>query len=234
MSNPPTPPSLVDKAKADAEAKHKFRVEADHGRLRLVILALRRQVKNTTMLDRLLPCVNPVTSTLDRLPFTPQRVVTEENKTKLLHNHVAQAIWAWGKLARGEVPLIALAGSVNPVYDSMHLDLIERVAATGFKNWGAYPKDRNGAIHVLRTVAEERSIREERAAAQAKSLEAKARRADSLTQEEKDEPDAPSREGAGLRVLESKAGEVLREAGKKVKEGDDQDGAGSEKEGGAA
>jgi hypothetical protein len=166
------------------------RLAADKERLRKVILKLRTQVRNPSILDAFLSNLNPVTAIDGRLPFTPKKVVTTANKTLCLHNAIAHAVLSWGKLARGE------AEEPNP-----DLVLVEKIAETGFAKWGAYPKDRNSAIHVLRTATEEKQIRADRANATARALEMKANTRDvlievpavkptGLEQEEPNESDA--------------------------------------------
>lgn len=159
MSDPTV--SVAETMRLEMRAK---RVTDERDRLRKVIIALARQVKNRVIMDQFLGCVNPVTSVDGRLPFTPARVVTVEDKTMVLHNLIGHAILKWGRLARGE------SEETNP-----ELVEVETIAAKGFKNFGAYPKDKNSVIHVLRTVEEERKIRVARRAAGEKALEMKAR-----------------------------------------------------------
>lgn len=178
MSDPQTP--TADTLRLDRVAK-------DRARLRAVIVKLRTQVKNPAMLDAFLSGnLSPVTAIDGRLPFTPVKVITIPNKTMCLHNILGWAVLKWGFLARNE--------DGNPGHLNPELELLERIADTkgGFKVWGAYPKDRNSAIHVLRTAVEEKKIREDRAAAQEKALEQKLKIRDiAAAKAEDQEPPAP-------------------------------------------
>lgn len=139
-------------------------ISETNARIRRVILRLRSQVKNPSILDQFLSNLTRLTAIDGRLPFSPKKVVTVANKTMCLHNEVAYAILQWGAEARNESPSV----------QNDHLALLEKIAESGFKIWGAYPKDRNSAIHVLRTVTEEKALRDSRATAQEKALERKA------------------------------------------------------------
>lgn len=203
----PKPPTQAELIQRDLRNR---RITTDRDRLRTVILSLRKQVKNPAMLDAFLSNLNPVTAIDGRLPFTPHRVVTVANKTMLLHNALSKAVVSWGHLARGEDE------EGNPEHLNPNLVLLEQVAASGFQKWGAYPKDRNSTIHVLRTAVEEAKIRKDRAVAQERALEAKARVRDGgstaaeepktgLEQEEPDESDA-------TQVVAGGSGEVAGQA----------------------
>jgi hypothetical protein len=132
--------------------------------IKAAILTLRNQVKNPSILDGFLSCLSPQTSIDGRFPFTPTRVITVQDKTMLLHNLVAHAIQEWGWVIRGEKE------TMDPV---PHRTLTE-IAKAGFAKYGAYPKERNSVIFVLRTVDEERKLLSDRAAAQERALEMKA------------------------------------------------------------
>lgn len=139
-------------------------LDNSRARLRAVVLALRSQVRNPSIIDGFLSCLSPQTAIDGRLPFTAKRVMTVADKTMCLHNTLAHAILTWGAESRGE-----------PSQPNTHLDLLEAIVKTGFKHYGAYPLERNSAIMVLRTAEEEKKIREERFVKQEKALEAKAK-----------------------------------------------------------
>lgn len=152
------------------------RIPAEKDRLRKCILALATQVKNRSIVDGFLSCLNPGTAIDGRTPFTAKSVVTIQDRQMLLHNLMAHAVLAWGRLARGETT------EANP-----HLAELERIIGTidvsgvtgksirGFHAFFAFPKDKNSVIYVLRTESEERKIRKDRAAAAERALEAKTR-----------------------------------------------------------
>lgn len=140
------------------------RVKDEQTRLRKCILALRNQVKNPSIMDQFLSCLSTVTAVDGRLPFTPKKVVIAQDKAMLVHNLVAHAIIAWGVLARKEG---------EPTCD--RLVELERVVQVGFANIWAYPKERNSAIYVLRTLEEEKKLHADRTSSQEKALEMKAK-----------------------------------------------------------
>lgn len=155
------------------------RIKEEKDRLRALIFKLIRQVRDRSVLDQFLTCLSPATAIDGRLPFTPRHAITTENRVMLLHNTLAHAILKWGMLARGEG---------DPV--NTELQQLETVAATGFQQYGAFPKERNSAIMVLRTVAEERAVREKRAKAAETAQAMRERRM--LSREEPDEEPAKS------------------------------------------
>src|SRR5579864_5207098 len=124
------------------------RVTDEKNRLRKCILSLRTQVKNPVIMDQFLCCLSTVTAIDGRLPFTPKRVVTTQDKLMLIHNLIAKSIIDWGVMARKEW------AEPDPI--SIHLVELERIVGIGFDKIFAYPKDRNSAIYVLRTFAEEK------------------------------------------------------------------------------
>ncbi len=158
------------------------RIKDEQERIRKAILALRTQVRNPVIMDGFLCCLSPQTSIDGRMPFTPKRAITTQDRAMLLHNLVGHAILAWGVLARGEPNI---SKDANP-----WLAELEQIVRIGFKDYGAYPKERNSAIYVLRTVADERKLYADRSAAQEKALEMKANiRAGGLVDEEKPDED---------------------------------------------
>jgi hypothetical protein len=157
----PQPPALT------AEELHSQRVTSDRLRLRWTILELRRQVRNSSMLDAFLSCLTPTMAIDGRLPFTPSKLVTVEDRSTLIHNTLALAILKWGELARGE------KNETNP-----ELAFIDEVATVGLDKYGAFPKERNSPIYVLRTYEEEKQLRAKREAAQERALDMKARMLD--------------------------------------------------------
>lgn len=163
--NPVTPPPTpaIPTAEEIRQEAVTARIKDERDRLRASILALRKQVHNPSVLDDFLSCLTPATSVDGRMPFTPRPVITVVDRQMLLHNILGHAIIKWGRLARGE------ANETNP-----ELVQLEQVAATGFTQYGAYPRDKNGVIRTLRTVAEERAIRKQWAEAAEKALERKA------------------------------------------------------------
>jgi hypothetical protein len=132
-------------------------------RIRRCILLLRNQVKNPSILDQFLSCLSTSTAIDGRLPFTPVRVICTPDKSMLLHNIVGHAILQWGANARKE------NDNLNP-----HIAELEQIVTNGLALYGAYPKERNSAIHVLRLVSDERKLVADRATAQEKALEMKA------------------------------------------------------------
>lgn len=139
-------------------------------RLRIAILALRKQVRNPAALDSFLGCLTPAMAFDGRLPFTPRPVITAPDKAMVLYNLLGNAILMWGKLARDE----KIEGN-----GELHLQEIEKIAANNFRNYWAYPKERNSAVMVLRTLAEEKEIRTARVVAAEAVLDAKAKRMES-------------------------------------------------------
>jgi len=140
------------------------RIRADKTRLSNLIFALGKQLRDRSIMDSFLGNLSGVTAIDGRLPFTPRNVITTQNRVMLLHNLMAHAVIKWGILARGE------GEPANP-----ELDLLEEVAKNGFVNYGAWPKDRNSAIMVLRTATEERAIREKWRNASDRALEMKSK-----------------------------------------------------------
>lgn len=158
-----TPPVVTPPAVSPNQAladRHNA-ITAYRDRLRKVCLSLRQQTTNPRVYDDMLSCITPISAVDGRLPVTVQRVITVDNKHNLVLNHLARAVLAWGTYAR--------AGGEG-TYDTADLDLLEKVAAKGVKYYGAYPKDRNSIIHVLRTVGEEREVRVARHAASERAL----------------------------------------------------------------
>lgn len=156
---PPTPPQTENAGDGRAEIVDNVKL-----RLKAVIFGLRKQVRNPSIIDGFLSCLSPATAIDGRMPFTPRPIIVIPDKSMLLHNALGNAVLAWGKFARNEVAEMV----------TTDLALLETIIRTGFAKYGAYPKDRNGAIHVLRSVDEERAIRKDRAAATERALEAKA------------------------------------------------------------
>lgn len=155
------------------------RVKDEQQRLRKCILSLRSQVKNPSIMDSFLSCLSTVTAIDGRLPFTPKKVVTVQDKAMLVHNLAAHAIIDWGILARKEG---------EPTCD--RLVELENVVQIGFANIWAYPRERNSAIYVLRTLAEEKALHADRAAANEKALEMKSKiRSGGLSVEDKEKPE---------------------------------------------
>jgi len=182
-------------------------IKRDQDRLRKVVLALRTQTRQPAVIDQFLACLNPVTSVEGRMPVTPQRVITLPNRMMVVTNMLAHAIIKWGRLARGE-----------DAEANHELDQLERVVLIGFLKFGAFPKDRNSAIHVLRTVAEEKQIRLDRAAAKEKVEQAREAR----QMEKEIEQDATRGERMGLGDVEPQT--VLDESARS--EGEEADEAG--------
>lgn len=160
MNIPPTPPQPPIE---NADALRVKRIDADRARIREVIMLLRKQVQNPIRLDKCLSCLMPTTAVDGRLPFVVSKVVTKPLKIEILNSLLGRAIIKWGELARGE------KNEINP-----ELVELERIAEAGWKNFGAYPIERNSVIHVLRTVPEERTIRQKWADAADRALELKA------------------------------------------------------------
>lgn len=167
-------------------------IKMDQDRLRKVVMALRTQTRQPALIDQFLACLNPVTSIEGRMPVTPQRVITIPNRMMVVTNMLAHAIIKWGKMARGEDAQI-----------NYELDQLERIVLIGFLKFGAFPKDRNSAIHILRTVAEEKQIRLDRAAAKERVEQAR----ESRQLEKEIEQDATRGEGAGVGDVEPETGE---------------------------
>lgn len=110
-------------------------------------------MRNPTTLDAYLNCLTTLTAIDGRLPFTPQNVIVVEDRIRCLSNLLSKAIIQWGLLARGE------DGGEK---DNVFLPEIEDIAERGFKNFGAYPKEKSSAIYVLRHKADEKKLRDER------------------------------------------------------------------------
>ena len=176
------PPSIMN-----AEQMKQQKITNERLRIRWCILELRKQIKNVSVLDALLGCLTPAMAVDGRLPFTPCKLVLVEDRNTLVHNTLALAILKWGAFARGE------KNGDNP-----ELDFIESVATNGLRHYGAFPKERNSPVYVLRTVNEERVLRAKRAAAQERALEMKSRMRDAqevLDEQNKTESDMVGRTG---------------------------------------
>lgn len=156
------------------------RIATTKERIRLAIRALRSQVQNAATLDQLAGCLNPVTSIDGRLPFTPRPVMVTPNRVAIIENMIALAIIEWGTLARGEGESADLEKRIAS---------IEAVANQGLGNYFAYPIERNSAIQVLRTKAQQDELIAAREKAQEAALERKVRSQDAeetLNQEQTD------------------------------------------------
>lgn len=119
-------------------------------RLRNALSLLRNQTNDSMLrhrIDSLLGKCNPVQSAADRLPIPYRTVVCIADRASILENHMIGSILAYGRLARGEE-------KTNRIPD---LDVLEAVATIGFNLYHAVPKERNSAIHVLRTEGEHRT-----------------------------------------------------------------------------
>jgi hypothetical protein len=138
-------------------------------RLHAAIIALRNQTTDAAWrkrLDAFLSCLNPMMAVPDRLPVGHVKVVTKPDRRLILENHLAGAILDYGRTARGEAVMD----------EHLDLDAVELVADAGLGKYGAFPKDRNSAVHVLRTLSEQRTKVEEWAGSSEKSLKSKADR----------------------------------------------------------
>lgn len=111
----------------------------------MILLRTQHTSQLRDMIDKLIPHLNPVTSHPDRMPFCPAKIMVTDSRLFILKNHVGNAIINYGRFARNE-PL-----------DTRDLEKLEEIAANKFTTYGAFPKDKNSAIHVLRTVKEHRA-----------------------------------------------------------------------------
>lgn len=154
---PPAQPVLTNEQLVES------RIVGERARLLAVLNKLRIQVTNPTRIDKCVSCLSPETAVDGRLPFTVPNVITIPSVNDLLNSLIGKAILAWGVLARKE------GNPTNP-----HLVKLEEIAEKGVRKYGAYPVERNSTIHTLRTVQEELEVRQKRAEAEEKALEAKA------------------------------------------------------------
>jgi hypothetical protein len=173
-STPPVLPTTTTPASAKtADAPAAYVPNEVRDRVRAVVNYLRNNAPDTgarSRMDNLLSFINPVTSRPERMPVTPERVITQPDRWRILENTVVLAIIEYGQFARGE--------TAEPTFPA--LLLLERVMGTGIKKFGAYPKERNSVIHVLRSVDEQR---QHIADTQARAEKAMSMKADKLDKE---------------------------------------------------
>jgi hypothetical protein len=159
------PPTILPSDPTPKPVEVDPRIDIDRNRLRTVVLKLRSQMRDINTLTPYLSCLTGLTAIDGRLPFTPRPVIVVEDRAHCLMNMLSHAYIQWGLLVRGE------EGGENP---NPFIDELESIAERNFGNFGAYPKDKGGVIHVLRHKDDEKKIGEERAAAKEKALQMKA------------------------------------------------------------
>lgn len=166
-------------------------------RLRGVLSLLRNQTSDSGLRQRLdlyVGKLNPVMASADRLPTSYRKVVVDNGtvpvRVALLENHVIGAVLAYGRIARGEEKLTHIPDLV----------VLEEVAKNGWSMYHAVPKDRNSAIHILRTAAEHQAEKRRWEERQERALEAKANRlekTDEAAGASRQEAEAEDSSGAG-------------------------------------
>lgn len=168
MSQPPIikPPVAVAQSDNELRAAHLNKSTALRDRLRAVCLKLAGQSKDRSIYDNLLSCCTLLMAYDGRLPVTPQTIITTASRHMIVTNHLARAIINWGTFGRDE-------DFKTAKYDEADLLLVEKVAEKGIQYVGAYPKEPGSIIHVVRTVTEERALREKWAAAKELALSRK-------------------------------------------------------------